>query len=59
MKIGAHPEYRIGDIPVGMMEEKEIETLKLVSLVGRMITARSSALVEIEVTSRIPRRVGH
>lgn len=59
MKIGAYPEYSIGDIPVGVMAEKEIETLKLVSLVGRMITARSSALVEIEVTSRIPRRVGH
>ncbi|KZS22081.1 Uncharacterized protein APZ42_010964 [Daphnia magna] len=54
MKIGALPEFIIGDIPMEMMAEKDIETHELVSRVGRMIPARSSAVVEIKVTSRIP-----
>ncbi|XP_045027129.1 uncharacterized protein LOC123470647 [Daphnia magna] len=58
MKIGALPEFIIGDIPMGMMAEKEIETPELVSRVGRMIPARSSVVVEIELTAGIPGKNG-
>jgi hypothetical protein len=45
---------------MGMMAEKEIETpeLELVSRVGRMRPARSSVVVEIELTSGIPGKNG-
>lgn len=54
INIGTIPEIIIGDIPMRVMVGKEIETPSLVSKMRRMISARSSAVFEIKLTSRIP-----